>query len=81
MKLIDKLIYTVLEENVSSLNFDIAVDDEIPSTVSQTVELVEVMQVVVLPELSELNESVMNDEKDYSRKRGSYHYCHTTTCQ
>ena len=81
MKLIDKLIYTVLEENVSSLNFDIAVDDEIPSTVSQTVELVEVMQVVVLPELSELNESVMNDEKDYSRKRGSYHYCYTTTCQ
>ena len=56
-----------------------AADDEIPSTVSQTGEPMEVKQEVVLPELSELNKPAMNNEKDYSRKRDSYHCCHATT--
>lgn len=70
MELIKILIYTVVEENASSLNFDIAVDDEIPSTVSQNVKPIEVMQKVVLPEFSELNELVINNEKGYSKKKG-----------
>lgn len=80
MELIKILIYTVVEENASSLNFDIAVDDEIPPTVSQNVKPIEVMQKVVLPEFSELNELVINNEKGYSKKRDSYHFRHTTTC-
>lgn len=80
MELIDILIYTFVEENASSLNFDIAVNDEIPSTVSQNVKPIEVMQKVVLPEFSELNELVMNNKKGYLKKRDSYHFRHTTTC-
>lgn len=75
MELIKILIYTVVEENASSLNFDIAVDDEIPPTVSQNVKPIEVMQKVVLPEFLELN------ELGYSKKRDSYHFRHTTTCR
>ena len=57
----------VVEEHVSSENIysDVVVDDEARYTINssqQTVEQIEVIQAVVLPEASKLNDSVMKEK-------------------
>ena len=57
----------VVEEHVSSekIYSDVVVDDEARYTINssqQTVEQIEVIQEVVLPEASKLNDSVMKEK-------------------
>ena len=78
--LIDKLcesnINTIIEENLQQ-KIDILVllsisINEVPLSSSQTVTQIEVVKEVVLPEVSKLNDSVMNKEQgDQTQKKGS----------
>ena len=78
--LIDKLcesnINTIIEENLQQ-KIDILVllsisINEVPLSSSQTVTQIEVVKEVVLPEVSKLNDSVMNKEQgDQTQKKSS----------
>ena len=68
-------INTVTEEHFSSesRHRGIAVNDEVPSTSSETIKQIEVVKDVVLPEVSNLNESVITkrqeDETQFSPEK------------